>query len=74
MSLEAFQFEIPETVGEHAEISSYLLFLEETFYPITRGEKTLVDLDREIAIAKHELECCLKDCLDRYDRTQNKAQ
>lgn len=72
MSLETFDFEIPETVGEHAEISHLLAFVEECVYPVIRGEKTLADLDRDLTIAKYELECCLGDCLDRWKLTQKK--
>lgn len=73
MSLKTFDFEIPETVGEHAEISHLLSFVEECVDPVIRGEKTLSDLDRDLAIAKYELESCLRDCLERWKLTQKKT-
>lgn len=73
MSLKTFDFETPQTVGEHAEISHLLSFVEECVEPVIRGEKTLSDLDRDLAIAKYELESCLRDCLNHWKATQNKT-
>ena len=73
MSLETFDFEIPETVGEHAEISHLLAFVEECIEPVVAGDQSLEDLRRNLAIARYELEGCLGDCLERWKLTRKKT-
>ena len=73
MSLESFEFEIPETVGEHAEISNLLAFVEECIEPVVVGDQSLEVLRRNLVIARYELEGCLGDCLERWKLTQKKT-
>jgi len=68
MSLSRFKFTKPITLGEHAEYSHLLSFLEESIDDLFRGKQDIYDLKAEIEIARVELDEVLNPLLKGHQR------
>jgi len=68
MSLERFKFSKPITVGEHAEISHLISFLDESTDDCFTNKQDIYGLKCDIEIARDELEKCLGPLLKGHQR------
>ena len=68
MSLEKFKFTKPITVGEHAEISHLISFLDEATEECYRNKQDICGLKCDIEIAREELEQLLGPLLKGHER------
>ncbi len=57
----------PITVGEHAECSHLISFIEQYVDEVLLGKTSIAELKCDIELAKLKLEDTLGDCLDRHE-------
>ena len=57
----------PITVGEHAECSHLISFIEQYVDEVLVGKTSIEELKCDRELAKLQLEASLGDCLDRHE-------